>query len=288
VRRTLVALTILLAAGCTAPRSDAAPPGPPAERLMLAALDRGDVPLAEAFAYHHDRNARIVQCMKPTSYAYLPFVSRAAIDSRRALGLSRQAFTERYGYGTTTLIDYVPAGTVVVDPNEIALSRLSPVERETTGKQLTACTRTVDAAIGPAPYAAQQELDATQAARSDRILARVDADPRMVAAQRTRTACIRAAGYDPGDARTLPYADAAAEARDAYEKAARDLAAAGRDSDRLRLRDVLPPDRLAALAAVQRREIAEARRVQPCQYAYDDAYLLVYRETLNAALAGAF
>lgn len=292
MRRTLpVLLCVLAATGCTASSSShpsQVSPGPPAERLMLTALDRGDVDLTDAFAYWADRNARIARCIQPAGYAYRSFVSRSAIDRRRALGLSRMAFTERYGYGTTTLIDYVPPGTTVVDPNEFALDKMAPADRRRIAARLDDCVRAADTAAGPAPYATSQHLDPAQAARSDQILARVDADARIAAAQRIRTDCIRAAGYDPGDRRTLPYAKAAEPARDRFETAAAQLAAAGRDSTHLRLAKVLPTDQMAALATLQRREITEARRVQPCQFEYDDIYRAVYRQTLNDALNGAF
>jgi hypothetical protein len=289
--RTPTALTFLLVttmaaatAGCGAEPA----PGPPAERLLRQAYDRGEVPLADVFGYWRDRNERMARCVEPSGFGYQPYVDRSVIDSRRALGLTREQFTARYGYGITTLIDYVPAGTAVIDPNAIALERLDAVRQTRTAKQLDYCARAVTEEIGPAPFASQDEMDGAQSARTDEILARINGDPRVTAAQSTRTGCITAAGFDPADSRTLRYSDAATAAGDRWSAALHAALTAGRDTTAITLAGVLPAKQSAALAALREEEIAEARQVQPCQFAYDDVYQRVYRETLDAALAGDF
>ncbi|MFC3500986.1 hypothetical protein ACFOOK_08425 [Micromonospora krabiensis] len=286
-RLACVALAATVVAGCSSaePATDSGA-AKPVEEVMAQALDRGDDNRDETLAYWDQVNSALVGCMKAEGYDYQPFIDQWAVDRRIALGLSREQFVRQYGYGLTTLIDYLPPGTRRVDPNRRALAGMTSEQVGGWRGRLERCRREAEERFGPAPNVANLRLSPEQSARSDRIYGAVDADPRVVRAGEVRRTCLEEKGFDSGDARSLRLAKAAEKFRDGFERAVAEADEAGRDSAALRLSDVFSGTELGELKRLQEREIAEARQTEPCQWPYDDLYKQVYREYLDKALAG--
>ncbi|MEV4659849.1 hypothetical protein [Micromonospora sp. NPDC049301] len=281
----LVAVALVLS-GCGGgePARRADPAG--VARELTLTLDRGDDDYDEAMDYWRRVNDSLVRCMADGGLTYQPYVDQWAVDRRIALGVSREEFAERYGYGLTTLIDYLPPGVRRVDPNLTALRQMTAERRKSYQARLASCRRDARQQFGPAPHVDTIAMTDEESDRRDEILAAVDRDPRVVRAAAERTRCIEAKGFSSADSRSLVLSQAAERYRDGFERAALAAEQAGRDSSALRLADVFGAADLAELKRLQQREIAEARQVEPCQWAYDDSYQVVYREHLARVGAG--
>ncbi|WP_147458785.1 hypothetical protein [Micromonospora sp. BL4] len=285
-RLVMVLLAGVLVSGCSGPEDPGAAESASVERVMEQVLERGDATRDEVVAHWDKVNAALAECMKAEGYEYLPYIDQAAVDRRVALGLSREQFVQRYGYGLTTLIDYLPQGTARVDPNREKLRAMPADQAGGWKRRLMVCQRDAERQFGPAPNIASLTLSAEESARSDKIYASVDADQRVVEALKTRAGCLREKGFDSADQRSLALSKAAERFRDGFERAVETAAGSGRDSSGLRLEDVFAAGELAELKRLQAREIAEARQTEPCQWPYDDLYKQVYKEYLDKALAG--
>ncbi|MFC5926143.1 hypothetical protein [Micromonospora vulcania] len=285
-RPLLLMLAMMLAlAGCGTEPTRRADPAEVARELTLT-LDRGDDGYDQAMDYWRQVNDSLVRCMADGGLTYQPYVDQWAVDRRIALGLSREEFVQRYGYGLTTLIDYLPLGARRVDPNLTALRQMTPERRKSYQSRLTSCRRDARQKFGPSPHTDTSAMTAEESDRMDEILAAVDKDPRVVRAAAERARCIEAKGFASGDSRSLVLSAAAERYRDGFERAALEAEQAGRDSSALGLADVFGAADLAELKRLQQREIAEARQVEPCQWTYDDSYQVVYREHLARVSAG--
>ncbi|MEH1167530.1 hypothetical protein V6V47_19305 [Micromonospora sp. CPCC 205539] len=281
----LLAAVVLALAGC-GDEPTRQPDSAEVARQMTLTLERGDDDYGEALAYWGRVNDALVRCMADGGQTYQPYVDQWAVDRRIALGVSREEFVERYGYGLTTLIDYLPPGVRRVDPNLATLRRMTPEQRETHQSRLTSCRREARQEFGPAPHVDTSAMTAEEGHRRDEILAAVDKDPRLVRASADRARCIEAKGFASADSRSLALSGAAERYRDGFQRAALAAEEAGRDSSALRLTDVFGVADLAELKQLQQREIAEARQVEPCQWTYDDTYQVVYREHLDRVREG--
>ncbi|MFC4019411.1 hypothetical protein ACFOW4_15910 [Micromonospora sp. GCM10011542] len=275
----LLVVAVLALAGCGREPTRQADAAGVARELTLT-LDRGDDGYDEVLDYWRQVNDSLVRCMADGGLTFQPYVDQWAVDRRTALGLSREEFARRYGYGLTTLIDYLPPGVRRVDPNLTALAWMTDERRTSYQSRLASCRRDARQRFGPAPHVDTSAMTAEEGDRRDEILAAVDRDPRVVRAAAERTRCIEAKGFASADSRSLALSQAAERYRDSFERAALAAEQAGRDSAGLRLTDVFGAAELAELKRLQQREIAEARQVGPCQWAYDDSYQVVYREHL--------
>ncbi|MFI7573707.1 hypothetical protein [Micromonospora sp. NPDC049497] len=253
---------------------------------MAQVLERGDAGRDEVLAYWSQVNESLTGCMKAEGYDYVAYVDQSAVDRRTSLGLSREQFVQRYGYGLTTLIDYVPPGTRRTDPNLETLRSMPPDRARGWHRRLASCRKDADKRFGPAPNVANLTLSPEESGRSDKIYSAVDADPRMVNALAARRSCLENKGFDSRDSGSLVLSKAADRFREDFERAVDEADKEGRDSSALRLADVFTAAELTELERLQQREVAEARQTEPCQWPYDDLYKQIYKEYLDKALAG--
>ncbi|GAB3944263.1 hypothetical protein GCM10027614_34190 [Micromonospora vulcania] len=176
-RPLLLMLAMMLAlAGCGTEPTRRADPAEVARELTLT-LDRGDDGYDQAMDYWRQVNDSLVRCMADGGLTYQPYVDQWAVDRRIALGLSREEFVQRYGYGLTTLIDYLPLGARRVDPNLTALRQMTPERRKSYQSRLTSCRRDARQKFGPSPHTDTSAMTAEESDRMDEILAAVDKDP---------------------------------------------------------------------------------------------------------------
>jgi len=223
-------------------------------------------------------------CMKEQGFQYQNYVPTT--DKKISLGLSDQQFAEQYGYGISTLIDYLAPGSQRMDPNFKAMQGLDKAARQSFGKQFTKCQQKVQDEVGPPPSGGAIKMnDSEQKAMND-VQAKTDADARVKAALAARSACLERNGFSSGEDLTQPIATAAEKYIVKFENEASAMDAAGRSSDKLKIEDVLSADEMADLKKVQKREIAMAVETSPCQSAYDKAYKTVYNEQLQKLLKG--
>jgi hypothetical protein len=223
-------------------------------------------------------------CMKEQGFEYQNYVPTT--DKKIALGLSDQQFAEQYGYGISTLIDFLAPGSQRMDPNFKKMEGLDKAAKQSFGKQFTKCQQKVQDEIGPPPSGGAIKMNAGEQKSMDGVQARTNADPRVKKALTTRAACLEQNGFSSGEDLTQPIATAAEKYIVKFENEASTMEAAGRSSDKLKIEDVLSAEELSDLKKVQKREIAMAVETSPCQSAYDKTYKEVFDAELQKLLKG--
>jgi len=235
-------------------------------------------------AFYVKYNEIMKSCMKEQGFDYLSYVPTT--DKKIALGLSDQQFAEQYGYGISTLIDFLAPGSQRMDPNFKKMQGLDKAARQSFGKQFNKCQQKVQDEIGPPPSGGAIKMNDAEQKSMDGVQAKTNADPRVKQALATRAACLEKNGFTAGEDLTQPIATAAEKYVLKFENEASTMEAAGRTSDKLKIEDVLSGEELAELKKIQKREIAMAVETSPCQSEYDKVYKEVFDAQLQKLLRG--
>jgi hypothetical protein len=279
------ALMCLSATACGGDEPEAKPtpttnlPSIMAGQAQKRTIEQGDV---DTFWVKYNDIMRT--CMKEQGFEYRNYVPTT--DKKVALGLTDQQFAQQYGYGISTLIDYLAPGSQREDPNFKTMQKLDTAARTSFSKQFALCQQRVQDKIGPPPTGGAIKMTAADQKAMDGVLAKTTSDARVQKAKTDRAACLESKGFTAGEDLTGPISSAAEKYTTKFENAAGALDAQGRSSDKLKLTDVLDNDEMADLKKIQKREIAMAVETSPCQSAYDAAYKSVYAEQLQKALKG--
>ncbi|BCJ44118.1 hypothetical protein GCM10010168_09310 [Actinoplanes ianthinogenes] len=278
-------VTVLLSlSGCGGDKADAQPVPDSNLPSFMAQQTEKEPKQADVDDYYVKFNDIMKTCMKEQGFDYRDYIPTT--DKKMSLGLTDEQFARQYGYGISTLIDYLAPGSQRVDPNINAVQKLDKAARASYGKQSNECQQRAQDKIGPPPSGGAIKMSTKDQQAMDGVVAKTNTDQRVKAAQADRSTCLEGKGFTAGEDLTQPISAAADKYIVKFENKAGEMEAAGRNSDKLKITDVLTADEMADLKKIQKREIAMAVETSPCQSAYDKAYKKVFNEYLQKLLRG--
>ncbi|RQX03903.1 hypothetical protein DLJ58_29020 [Micromonospora arida] len=250
------------------------------ERVRVAAQGYDVTDIAD---YHRRANQYMGECMQSAGFQYVAHTPPT--DPRLSLGLTEAQFTQRYGFGISTLIDH-PASGQRTDPNLAVEALLDPARQRAYAKARGACEQRRDDAVGDPPGVMRGP--AAEGAELTRVSDQANADPRIAAAKDEYARCMTGKGFTvrSGEDLSGPIHLQVEPYRQAFDTLVAEYTASGRDVAVLRVADVLDEGQLARLRHIQQAELQGAAADGACgRWLYPVAQV-VHREYLDRYLAG--
>jgi hypothetical protein len=234
------------------------------------------------------RNEMVAACMAEADLEYL---GRPEAPSQiEWLGLTPEQFGAQYGFGHTTTIDLAPGYQASViaamEEYQASLEALPESERERYRPRELDCLEESYAEFGfPENGSVYLPNDSPIHEYTAQAAEATAADPRLAAAAEAWSACMLEQGYDfdDRDEMGLPLQEEGAAFAQTYATQGQALIDAGRTWEDLSATDVLDAEQLAALEALQQRELDIYAADQHCidqGHDLDAVYSEVYDEQL--------
>jgi hypothetical protein len=291
---TVVAVTVVIAAGCGGDGSSASSPG--TAKPKASASPKAELPgikefglTEEEFVDHVEKSqALIATCMTEAGFEYVPVdvktIEAAQKRVRTEPGYTRRTFKERWGLAVTTRFDN-PVRDTGLGPNLQIMNGLPETDRKAYTRTLWGdnpkadfvwtldeedfsetggCTRQAIAQVFT-----PEQLKGTYVNPKDVL---VNSDPRIVEALRNWSKCMRGRGYD--------YKEDQDEIIEEYGDRLDELTE-GDDPTKL------TGERAKALQALQKEEIAVSLADLECEVKYcDEVYRQVEIEVYGQPVSG--
>ncbi|WP_433648840.1 hypothetical protein ACQP2C_17785 [Micromonospora zamorensis] len=251
------------------------------ERVRVAAQGYDVTDIAH---YHRRANQFMGECMRSAGFRYVAHTPPA--DPRLSLGLTEAQFSQRYGFGISTLFDHQPASGQRADPNLAVEALLDPAGQRAYAKARSTCEQRRDETVGDPPGVMRGP--AAEGAELTRVSDRANADPRIAAAKDEYARCMTGKGFAARSGEDLsgPIHLQVEPYRQAFDTLLAEYTASGRDVAGLRVADVLDERQLARLRHIQQAELQAAAADGACgRWLYPVAQV-VHREYLDRYLAG--
>lgn len=234
------------------------------------------------------RNEMVSGCMAEEDLEYLgPAEAPSQIEW---LGLTLEQFGAEYGFGHSTTIDlgqaYRDFAMGVMEDYQASLDALPEAEQEQYRTRELECLQESYAELGfPENGSVYLPNDSPIHEYTEQATEATAADPRLAAATEAWSDCMGEQGYDfaDRDEMGLPLQEDGAVFAQTYVSQGQALIDAGRTWEDLSVADVLGPEQLAALEALQQRELDTFAAHQHCLdqgHDIDAVYRQVYDEHL--------